>query len=227
MTRSRHRSSQGELFDTLPASTSLDLEEAIGPEAVLLRQFASVAESELMSAVESVTTLSPFRHMVTRYGFQMSVAMSNCGSAGWLSDRRGYRYTSLDPLTANPWPPMPETLRTLAVNAAERAGFRGFAPDCCLINRYLPGARLSLHQDRDEASFEWPIVSVSLGLPAVFLFGGLSRQERPRRMELKSGDVVVWGGVSRLAFHGIEPLEAGTHGLTGNCRINLTFRRVR
>ncbi|MDB5348649.1 MAG: alkB [Schlesneria sp.] len=224
MTRREDRTSS-ELFDKF--SYSSPCKEVIGPEAVLLRDFASAAASELMAAIATVTEVSPFRHMVTRRGFQMSVAMSNCGSVGWVSDRTGYKYAELDPLTGNSWPAMPESFRTLAEDAAEHAGFSSFAPDCCLINRYSPGAKLSLHQDRDEASFDWPIVSVSLGLSAVFLLGGLDRNDPLRRTELLSGDVVVWGGVSRLAFHGIESLEDGTHRFTGNCRINLTFRRAR
>jgi alkylated DNA repair protein (DNA oxidative demethylase) len=157
----------------------------------------------------------------------MSVAMTNCGERGWVSDRSGYRYDAVDPETQRPWPAMPQLFRTLAQDAAAAAGYAGFAPDACLINRYLPGTRLSLHQDRDELDLRAPIVSVSLGLPAVFLWGGLRRADRPTRVRLAHGDVVVWGGPSRLVFHGIAPLAEGDHALTGRERINLTFRKTR
>jgi len=156
----------------------------------------------------------------------MSVAMTNCGAAGWVSDRTGYRYRRIDPETGRPWPAMPAVFAELAARAAEVAGFPAFAPDVCLANRYAPGARLSLHQDRDEQDFGAPIVSVSLGLPAVFLWGGLSRSDRPRRVRLAHGDVVVWGGPARLTFHGIDTLRDGEHELTGAVRYNLTFRRA-
>lgn len=156
----------------------------------------------------------------------MSVAMTNCGGAGWLSDRSGYRYDAIDPASGAPWPPIPAVFHRLAVGAADRAGFHDFAPDVCLINRYEPGAKLSLHQDKDERDFTAPIVSVSLGLPAVFLWGGLRRSDRPRRIRLESGDVVVWGGPARLVYHGVAPLADGEHPLTGRYRINLTFRKA-
>src|SRR5439155_13479333 len=157
---------------------------------------------------------------------RMSVAITNCGRAGWVTDRSGYRYDPIDPFTSRPWPAMPAICRSLAVRAALAAGFDGFAPDACLVNRYEPGARLSLHQDRNERDFGQPIVSVSLGLSAVFLFGGQRRNDRPRRVRLESGDVVVWGGPARLTFHGVEPLEDGDDPLTGRCRINLTFLKA-
>lgn len=156
----------------------------------------------------------------------MSVAMSNCGALGWVSDARGYRYDALDQLTGKPWPPMPALFERLALEAATAAGFEGFRPDACLINHYVPGAKLSLHQDRDERDRRQPIVSVSLGLPAVFQFGGLTRSGPLQRTRLESGDVVVWGGPSRLAYHGVAALAEGEHGLTGRCRYNLTFRRA-
>jgi alkylated DNA repair protein (DNA oxidative demethylase) len=164
--------------------------------------------------------------MVTRGGFTMSVAMTNCGKAGWITDRRGYRYDSIDPETNQPWPAIPEVFSSVATWAAEAAGFSNFEPDACLINRYEPGARMSLHQDRNERDFGQPIVSVSLGLPAVFLFGGNERTDRPKKVYLENGDVVVWGGPARLAFHGIAPLAEGEHPLTGRARFNLTFRRA-
>jgi alkylated DNA repair protein (DNA oxidative demethylase) len=192
--------------------------------AVLLGGFARSLERELLTALDAVVAAAPFRHLVTPGGFKMSVAMTNCGVAGWLSDRRGYRYDSIDPDSCRPWPPMPEVFEDLARRAADTAGFGGFAPDACLINCYAPGARLSLHQDRNERDLAAPIVSVSLGLPAVFLWGGLSRSDRPRRVRLVHGDVVVWGGPARLTFHGVDALPDGEHELTGGRRYNLTFR---
>ena len=156
----------------------------------------------------------------------LSVAMTNCGSLGWVSDARGYRYDRLDPLTGEPWPAMPALLGRVASQAASAAGYDGLEPDACLVNRYEARTKLSLHQDRDELDLAAPIVSVSLGLPATFLFGGLDRRDPTLKVRLESGDVVVWGGASRLAYHGVAPLAAGEHRLTGACRINLTFRRV-
>jgi alkylated DNA repair protein (DNA oxidative demethylase) len=156
----------------------------------------------------------------------MSVAMTNCGTVGWVSDESGYRYDPIDPDTGQPWPEIPPPFLDIARRAAEAAGFENFAPDACLINRYEPGARLTLHQDKDERDFAAPIVSVSLGLPAVFFFGGRTRKDRPRRIRLESGDIVVWGGPSRLAFHGVAPLAEGEHPITGRSRINLTFRKA-
>jgi len=195
--------------------------------AVLLRGLAARRQSELVAALHDVVAEAPFRHMMTPGGHQMSVAMTNCGSVGWITDRTGYRYGQSDPETARPWPAMPLPFRELAGQAAAEAGFGGFSPDACLINRYRPGARMSLHQDRDEHDFGAPIVSVSLGLPAIFLFGGLKRSDKPRRFRLEHGDVVVWGGPARLAFHGVAPLADGEHALMGRQRINLTFRRAR
>src|ERR1700688_1706859 len=194
--------------------------------AVLLRGFAKPIESELLAALHEIVAQAPFRHMFTPGGHQMSVAMTNCGNAGWVTDRTGYRYSSDDPETGKPWPAMPSLLRELADRAAESAGFDGFAPDVCLINRYVPGARMSLHQDKDELDFTAPIVSVSLGLPATFLFGCLKRSEKPKRFRLEHGDVAVWGGPSRLFFHGVAPLADGEHPQLGRMRINLTFRRA-
>jgi len=202
-------------------------EEAMADGAVLLRGFAKLAEGELIAALHAIEAQAPFRHMRTPGGHEMSVAMTNCGSYGWVTDRTGYRYDPNDPETGTPWPAMPPVLRDLATQAAERAGFVDFSPDACLINRYVPGARMSLHQDRDEQDFENPIVSVSLGLPAIFLFGGLKRSDKPGRYRLEHGDVVAWGGPSRLFFHGVAPLADGEHGLLGRQRINLTFRRAR
>jgi len=203
--------------------------EAFGPAgagAMILRGAAAARAELLLSAVESVTAQSPFRLMTTPGGYRMSVAMTNCGSAGWVTDRRGYRYDPIDPLNGQPWPAMPAVFLELAAQAAAEAGFGNFSPDACLINRYEPGTRLSLHQDRNERDFAAPIVSVSLGLPAVFLFGGTQRSDRPRRVLLQHGDVVVWGGPARLNFHGVMPLKEGHHSMLGRCRVNLTLRKA-
>ena len=200
---------------------------SIGPLAVILRQFVGTADAAILRDVEAVVAQAPFRHMITPGGLKMSVAMSNCGELGWVSDRSGYRYDHLDPLSGQAWPAMPESFLELATGAALAAGHAGFRPQACLINCYVPGTRLSLHQDRDESDLQAPIVSVSLGLPAMFLFGGASRSDRPQRHPLWHGDVVVWGGPSRLFFHGVAPLAQGLHSLTGERRINLTFRKAR
>jgi alkylated DNA repair protein (DNA oxidative demethylase) len=199
---------------------------AIAPGAAVLTGFARPQERALIEAVHGVVAFAPFRHMSTPGGHRMSVAMTNCGALGWITDRSGYRYDPRDPSTGRPWPPMPGAFFDLAARAAERAGYPGFAPDACLINRYLPGAGLSLHQDKNESDFGQPIVSVSLGLPATFLFGGERRADRARRLPLSHGDVVVWGGPARLRFHGVLALEEGAHPLLGACRINLTLRRA-
>jgi alkylated DNA repair protein (DNA oxidative demethylase) len=201
--------------------------EDITEGAVLLRGFAKPAEDDLITALRDIVERVPFRHMSTPGGHQMSVAMTNCGSAGWVTDRSGYRYDAADPQSGQPWPEMPSPFRDLARQAASEAGFAGFTPDACLINRYEPGARMSLHQDRDEKNFGAPIVSVSLGLPAIFLFGGLQRSDKTKRFRLQHGDIVVWGGPARLAFHGVAPLADGEHALMGRVRINLTFRKAR
>jgi alkylated DNA repair protein (DNA oxidative demethylase) len=200
--------------------------ESLAPGAMLLRDFAGPSVSALVAAVEAVAVSAPFRQMVTPGGYRMSVAMTNCGQAGWIADRRGYRYTATDPATERPWPAMPPLFLDLAQRAAAAAGFDGFAPESCLINRYVPGTQLSLHQDRNERDYAQPIVSVSLGLPAIFLFGGMKRSDRPKRLRLVSGDVVVWGGLARTAFHGVDPLAEGEDPLTGPCRLNLTLRRA-
>ena len=193
---------------------------------MLLRGFAGSVEAELIEALQEIVAQAPFRHMGTPGGHTMSVAMTNCGSVGWVTDRGGYRYGNIDPVSGQPWPQMPPVFRALAVQAAAEGGFDGFAPDACLVNRYVPGARMSLHQDKDELDFSAPIVSVSLGLPAIFLFGGLKRSDKPRRFRLAHGDVVVWGGPARLFFHGVAPLAEGEHPLLGRERVNLTFRKT-
>ncbi len=194
--------------------------------ATLLHGFAARQEVRIFECIAKISAVSPFRHMITPGGFRMSVAMTSCGEVGWITDRTGYRYSASDPETGKPWPAMPALFFELAEQSAQAGGFAGFTPDACLINRYEPGARMSLHQDKDEADFGQPIVSVSLGLPATFLFGGLSRKERPKRYLLQSGDVVVWGGPTRLAYHGVAPLKDGVTALTGAYRFNLTFRRA-
>jgi DNA oxidative demethylase len=204
----------------------LDLAESIGDKAVVLRRYAWDQRGTLFLAVEEITAVAPFRNMITPGGFRMSVAMTNCGRAGWVTDRKGYRYDLVDPITGHAWPPMPVSFRGLAARAAQAAGFAGFEPDACLINRYEPGTRLSLHRDENERDLTAPIVSVSLGLSAVFLFGGNSRSDRPRRVRLDSGDVVVWGGPDRLVYHGVAPLAEGDDPVTGPCRINLTLRKA-
>ncbi|ANB17443.1 DNA oxidative demethylase AlkB [Dokdonella koreensis] len=200
--------------------------EAIGPRACVLRGFALAQADALAAAVVDVARAAPFRHLVTPGGYTMSVAMTNCGALGWIADRRGYRYAAVDPQTGRPWPAMPPVFAHLAGTAAAAAGFAGFAPDACLINRYQPGTRLSLHQDRDERDYAAPIVSVSLGMDAVFLFGGLARSDTPAKVPLRHGDVVVWGGEDRLRFHGVLPLRDDPHPQLGSQRINLTFRKA-
>jgi len=198
----------------------------LGPGVTLLRGFALRVEDELLKELTRVAEAAPFRHMVTPGGFRMSVAMTNCGSVGWVSDRKGYRYDPIDPVGGEHWPAMPDAFVRLATDAATEGGFLHFAPDACLINRYEPGAKMSLHQDRDEKDFNQPIVSVSVGLPAMFQFGGLKRSEKTQRIQLTHGDVIVWGGPSRLRYHGVLPLKAGSHPALGSYRVNLTFRKA-
>ncbi len=201
-------------------------QEQLAPGATVLRGFVATYQAALLAAMDEVTAAAPFRHMITPGGFRMSVAMTNCGGLGWVSDRTGYRYDPTDPQSGEPWPRMPDPFSRLAHDAAAHAGFDEFAPDACLINRYEPGTRLSLHQDRNELDFGAPIVSVSLGIPAVFLFGGMKRADKPVRVPLSHGDVVIWGGPARMRYHGVLPLKEGYHPLLGNHRINLTFRKA-
>lgn len=214
--------SRAEQLPLLPPGAEL----RIGPEARLLPRFAAALADEVPALLAPILEQAPLRHMVTPGGQRMSVAMSNCGEAGWFSDRRGYRYTRVDPASEQPWPPMPRSLRQLAQRAAAAAGYEAFEPDACLVNYYAPGTRLTLHQDRNERDLAAPVVSLSLGLSATFLFGGRTRKDPVQRVQLHHGDVVVWGGAQRLAFHGILPLRDGEHPLTGRCRINLTFRHA-
>ena len=210
------------LFDDPPAPYAAP--DHIAPGAVLLRGFALDQAEALIQAVQQIINNASLRHQVTPGGKAMSVGMTNCGALGWTASRSGYGYSPTDPLTGQPWPDMPGCFADLAVRAAAEAGFEGFAPDACLVNRYQPGARMALHQDRDEADMAMPIVSVSLGLDAVFLFGTNRWSDRPVKYRLAHGDVVVWGGAARLAFHGVAPLADGEHSLLGRQRINLTFR---
>ncbi|MBO1040306.1 DNA oxidative demethylase AlkB [Brucella pituitosa] len=206
--------------------SSLETRENLADGAVLLRGFALANDKNIISALEAVADEALFRHMTTPGGFRMSVAMTNCGAFGWVTDRRGYRYSPVDPETDRPWPQMPDALHSLAETAAQEAGYAGFSPDACLINRYEPGAKMSLHQDKDEKDFTNPIVSVSLGLPATFQFGGLQRNDPVRKFVLYHGDVVVWGGPSRLFYHGILALKDGEHPHLGRYRYNLIFRKA-
>ena len=200
--------------------------EEIAPGAFLLRGFALAVETGLLSGVREVTAAAPFRNMVTPGGYRMSVAMTNCGELGWVTDRSGYRYDAVDPESGKKWPAMPKTFRELAERAAAEAGFSEFRPDACLVNRYEPGTKLSLHQDKDERDFTQPIVSVSLGISAVFLFGGFARGDKTQRVPLEHGDVVVWGGPARLRYHGVMTLKEDEHPLLGSMRVNLTFRKA-
>jgi len=200
--------------------------EPLAPGAVLLRRWVTLDAAGLLADLRHVVAQAPLRHMITPGGFRMSVAMTNCGALGWVSDSSGYRYDAVDPESGRGWPAMPASFAVLARQAAAVAGFDAFEPDACLVNRYEPGARLTLHQDRNERDFNQPIVSVSLGLPAVFLFGGPKRAEKTQRVPLTHGDVVVWGLPARLNHHGVLALKEGQHPLTGRCRINLTLRRA-
>ncbi|HWH89734.1 MAG TPA: DNA oxidative demethylase AlkB [Pseudomonas sp.] len=198
--------------------------EQIGEQSWVLRSFALSRVDELLTGLGAILAVAPLRHMVTPGGFSMSVGTSSCGQLGWITDRSGYRYSSVDPLSGSPWPSMPAVFADLAREAAERAGFTGFQADSCLINQYVPGAKMSLHQDKDEKAFAAPIVSLSLGLPAMFLFGGFERSDKSQRIPLLHGDMAVWGGVDRLRYHGVLPIKPGHHPRLGERRINLTFR---
>jgi len=217
------REMSGDLFEP---DAGIELPQYLAPGAVLLRGFATAESAALAADLRRVLARAPFRHMVTPGGLSMSVAMTNCGSYGWVSERTGYRYDAIDPESGKPWPPMPESFLKLAGEAAAAGGFPGFAPDACLINRYQAGAKLSLHQDKDEHDFGQPIVSVSLGVPATFLFGGAKRADKTRRVPVRHGDVLVWGGPARLNYHGVLPIRAAHHPFAGAHRINLTLRKA-
>lgn len=219
----QHRQPSAPQQDLFPGTRTA---EPLGPAAVVLRQFALPSVDALLAAVAAVSARSPFRQMLTPGGLTMSVASTSCGALGWITDRRGYRYSPVDPLSGEAWPAMPESLLGLAREASTAAGFAGFEPDACLINRYLPGTRLSLHQDRDERDLQAPVVSVSLGMSATFLFGGHGRSDKAARVALHHGDVVVWGGADRLRYHGVLPLKDQPHPVLGAQRINLTLRKA-
>ncbi|WP_039912823.1 DNA oxidative demethylase AlkB [Cellvibrio mixtus] len=211
-----------ELFEAIEQNSC----QRLGPATMVLRGFAVPYVRELIPCIQVITAISPFRQMVTPGGFTMSVALTNCGALGWTTDRRGYRYTSIDPDTGKPWPSMPKVFAQLANAAATAAGFDNFQPDACLVNRYAPGARLSLHQDKNERDYDEPIVSVSLGMTATFMFGGHERNDPTVKVQLNHGDVMVWGGVDRLRYHGVMPLKDNPHSLLGSQRINFTFRKA-
>ena len=225
-----HRESAPQTLELFPDSEARPLDAPapvpLAAGAVLLRGLARPSAAALLNDLQGVLDHAALRHMLTPGGFRMSVAMSNCGALGWVSEGTGYRYCARDPASGSHWPAMPGSLRALATLAASHAGFVSFDPDARLVNRYEPGARLTLHQDRNERDFGQPIVSVSLGLPAVFLFGGAKRTDPTARVPLAHGDVVVWGGPARLRYHAVLALKEGHHPLTGRCRINLTFRRA-
>jgi len=223
MTRRERGAMNLALFE---AADDVQHRQSLGPGATVLRGFARPHESALLAGVDQVIARAPLRHMVTPGGQRMSVAMTNCGALGWVTDRSGYRYDALDPESGKRWPPMPAAFLQLARDAAAHAGFDGFEPDACLVNRYEAGSRLSLHQDKNERDFGAPIVSVSLGVPAVFLFGGSTRADGAVRIPLEHGDVVVWGGPARMRYHGVMPIKEGFHPLLGVHRINLTFRKA-
>jgi len=214
-------------FDLFDGSAGRSPEQ-IAEGAWLLPGFALAQARDLLAHIASIDQQASFRHQTTPGGYRMSAAMTSCGQLGWVTDRTGYRYSPTDPLTGKPWPAMPGEFAGLASKAADAAGYPGFVPQGCLINRYETGARMSLHQDKDEQLLDAPIVSVSLGAPITFLFGGLDRTDPTTRYRLEHGDVVVWGGSSRLFFHGVAPLgKRAAHPETGAIRYNLTFRRVR
>ena len=216
----------GDLFSASAGLVAEKSAEALAPDAVLLHHFAYDESQSILDAIIEISAAAPFRHMATRGGHRMSVAMTNCGRVGWTSDETGYRYTSIDPESGHPWPGMPPLFFRIAQTAAAEAGFKNFDPDACLVNRYEPGAKMGAHQDKDEQNFDAPIVSLSLGLPATFLFGGPRRSDAVKSYRLESGDVVVWGGAARLHYHGIATLRDGEHTLTGSTRYNLTFRKA-
>jgi DNA oxidative demethylase len=205
-------------------STKKNLQIADG--AMLLQGFALDSQAQILDDLHAILRLSKLRYMTTPGGYSMSVAMTNCGDLGWVSDKKGYRYSALDPSTGEPWRPMPKSFFELANRAAAQAGFANFVPDACLINQYQTGTKMGLHQDKDEQDFSRPIVSVSLGCVATFLFGGLKRADKPIKISLNHGDVIVWGGKTRLNYHGIMPLQANNHAATGTYRFNLTFRKA-
>lgn len=197
--------------------------EEIYPDLFVLANF--VDTNPLMVQVERITKVSPFRKMMTPNGHYTGVALTNCGDFGWTSDRNEYRYSSSDPLNNQPWLAIPESFKALAKNAAHVAGFKDFEPDACLINQYLIGTKLGSHQDKNEKDFSQPIVSVSIGLSAVFQIFGNQRAGQAINYRLYDGDVVVWGNSARLCYHGVRTLSAAELDPTCQQRINITFRK--
>lgn len=200
--------------------------KSIANESFILPGFAAAETNVLLTAIEAVIQEAPLRQMRTPGGFKMAAQITNCGNFGWVTDKQGYRYQTTDPETGLTWPAMPQVISQLALEAASACGFEHFTPDACLINCYQPGAGMGLHQDKDEKDFSAPIVSISLGVPAIFLFGGAKRQDKPDAHLLKNGDIVVWGGEDRLRFHGIQPIKLAHHPMTGQKRFNLTIRQA-
>ncbi len=215
-----------DLFQT--ANNGESWQENIRDDVVVLRQYANKQAAEILKEVELITAVAPFRKMKTPSGLSMSAELTSCGKYGWISDQQGYRYSKSDPLNNNAWPKLPELFFKFGREAAKKAGFSDFKPDVCMINRYAPASKMSLHQDRNERDFseKAPIVSLSLGVPANFYFGGLERSDPTIKIPLIHGDVVVWGGKSRLCFHGVGVIKDDYHPMLGNFRINLTFRKV-
>jgi len=201
-------------------------QQKVAEGAWLLRGFALAFTSELLFEIQQVIAQAPLRTMHTPSGLPLSVQTTSCGDAGWVSDAYGYRYARRNSFAQKRWPAMPKAFSTLAQQAASAAGFKHYVPDSCLINVYNVGAKMSLHQDKNEKDFSQPIVSVSLGLPATFLLGGLARENATQKIQLIHGDIIVWGGPARLFFHGVLPIKAGRHPLLGERRINLTFRNA-
>lgn len=195
--------------------------------AMVLRRFATPVVVALMEGVEAVVAQSPLRRLIVPNGRPMRIEMTNCGLVGWVNIDGRYRYSRVDPLTGRSWPGMPATFRRIAGAAASAAGYPDFQPAVCIINRYAVGADLQMHQDRDDTQDRQPVVSVSLGLPAIFHFGGQGRGEKPLTIPLDDGDVVVWGGASRMHRHGVAPVAPGVHPRTGAYRYNLTFRTAK
>jgi alkylated DNA repair protein (DNA oxidative demethylase) len=215
----------GFLFDDVAFSAGPN--ERLSADAMVLRGFALTQDAALWRAIQAVLVQAPLRRMKTPGGRMMSAEQTNCGQWGWVTDKAGYRYADRDPLTGVAWPVMPRLFRQIAQTAAEHAGYARFEPDACLINCYGPGARMALHQDKDEADLSAPIVSVSLGLTTQFLFGGLQRTDSVQKVLLVHGDVVVWGDQDRLRFHGVAAPVEGEHCLCGSQRFNLTFRQAK
>lgn len=193
---------------------------------VYLRGFALTHEDQLLADLHAVIAAAPLRTMMTPMGYPMSVATTSCGALGWVGDTTGYGYSAVDPISQLPWPTIPNSFIQLAQTAASAAGFDDFLPDACLINQYQVGTKMGLHRDKDERDFTQPIVSVSLGIPARFQFGGNKRSDKPIQILLSHGDVVVWGGASRMFYHGVMTIQPNHHPKLGNTRINLTFRKA-